>query len=96
MKDIIYEIVDLLGELEQSDLVGIKRQLSSQISLESWIKEGRPVPPPVLYKHQTIREYGEKYGIDTLIETGTYYGGTVWALRNNFNCIISIILCSNK
>ena len=39
-----------------------------------------------------IKKYADRYGLDTLIETGTYYGDMVESQRNNFKTIISIEL----
>jgi hypothetical protein len=39
-----------------------------------------------------IREYAERYGLGTLLETGTYLGSTVKAVRGNFRRIYSIEL----
>ncbi len=37
-----------------------------------------------------VREYGEKFGLKTLVETGTYYGEMVAAMRHRFDHIYSI------
>jgi len=55
-----------------------------------WILRGRPTRSPHLLKQKTVREYGEKYGLKTLVETGTYYGEMVAAMRNHFDRIYSI------
>ena len=41
-------------------------------------------------KHDTLREYGKTYKLQTFIETGTYYGDTVEAVRNIFETCYSI------
>lgn len=43
-------------------------------------------------KQDTVRTYQKKFGIDTLIETGTYRGDMVAAMKNTFQKIISIEL----
>lgn len=90
MQDLFNEVTDLLGEFNDQHLLMFKQNLLSSIT--QWIESGKPVPPPDLYKHQTIKSYGERFHLDTLIETGTFYGGTVWAVRNHFRRIISIEL----
>jgi hypothetical protein len=55
-----------------------------------WKRAGRPVPPPNSFKRQTIRSYAKKYGARILVETGTYLGDTVVALRYSFDKIHSI------
>ena len=42
----------------------------------------------------TLRKYSRQFGLRNLIETGTYLGLTVEALRNDFTCIVSIELDS--
>ena len=39
-----------------------------------------------------IREYAERHGLGTFVETGTYLGGTVEAVRGHFRRIYSIEL----
>jgi hypothetical protein len=61
-------------------------------SLHEWKKKGKPVPPPHIVKQKTVKEYGKKFSIKILIETGTLYGQMVLAVKNNFEKIISIEL----
>lgn len=61
-------------------------------ALVRWEKAGRPVPPPGLHKQQVIRTYGRNVGIRVLVETGTLFGDTLYALRNDFDRLISIEL----
>lgn len=60
--------------------------------LLDWERGGRPSPPPHFIKQQTIRALSEKYGLDILVETGTYYGDMVDAMKPYFNRIFSIEL----
>jgi hypothetical protein len=55
-----------------------------------WKLRGKPVRSPHLIKQRTVREYGEKYGLRILIETGTYYGEMIAAMRKQFDRIYSI------
>ncbi len=54
------------------------------------------VRPPELpsdeEKHATVREYARRFGCRLLVETGTFQGGTVAALRDDFQRIWSIEL----
>lgn len=54
--------------------------------------EGRCEIPPKLYKQEVIREYAKQFSIGVLIETGTYLGHTVFAMKNQFRQILSIEL----
>lgn len=55
-----------------------------------WILRGRPSRSPHLLKQKVVREYGEKFGLKTLVETGTYYGEMVSAMKKRFERIYSI------
>jgi hypothetical protein len=55
-----------------------------------WILRGRPTRSPHLLKQKVVREYGERFGLRTLVETGTYYGEMVAAMKNRFDRIYSI------
>ncbi len=55
-----------------------------------WIMRGRPSRSPHLLKQKVVREYGEKFGLKTLVETGTYYGEMVAAMKGRFDRVYSI------
>jgi hypothetical protein len=57
-----------------------------------WILRGRPARSPHLLKQKVVREYGKKFGLRTLVETGTYYGEMVAAIKREFDRIHSIEL----
>lgn len=60
--------------------------------LVAWQRAGRPVPPPPAAKQQNLLACARQYGLRILVETGTYRGDTVEALRKNFERIYSIEL----
>ncbi|MFH0846041.1 MAG: hypothetical protein V1851_01425 [Patescibacteria group bacterium] len=54
---------------------------------------GKPISPPLYtIKRQTIENYAKEFSIDIFIETGTFLGETVEALKNKFKKLISIEL----
>lgn len=55
-----------------------------------WRLRPHPVRSPHLLKQRTVREYGKRYGLRILIETGTYYGEMVAAVKDDFDRIYSI------
>jgi hypothetical protein len=55
-----------------------------------WILRGKPQRSPHLLKQRTVREYGKKFGLRILIETGTYYGEMVSAMKSRFDAVCSI------
>jgi hypothetical protein len=60
--------------------------------LVPWILENRPVPPPHCYKALVVKWYRRKYSLRALIETGTYHGAMLEAVRWDFDRIYSIEL----
>jgi hypothetical protein len=59
---------------------------------ENWKKEGRPLPVSYLSKHTALREAARTYRLDTLVETGTYLGDTLYMLYPDFEHLYSIEL----
>jgi hypothetical protein len=68
------------------------RQWNQETQYKNWEKNGKPVPPPHLVKQKIISGYQKKFGIDVLIETGTFLGDMIEAQKNNFKKIYSIEL----
>lgn len=73
-------------------LRSILQKLLSKRDLERWEQNGRSVPPPHIVKQKVIKEFQEEFKINILIETGTYKGDMVYAMKNNFKKIYSIEL----
>src|SRR5438270_10456246 len=55
-----------------------------------WKLRGSPPRTTHLVKQRTVTEYAQRYGLRTLVETGTYYGDMVAAMRKRFGQIYSI------
>jgi hypothetical protein len=55
-----------------------------------WILRGKPQRSPHLLKQKTVAEYGKNFGMRILIETGTYYGEMVSAMKSRFDAIYSV------
>jgi hypothetical protein len=65
------------------------------LELLLWRIFGRVSSPPLLYKKFVIENYAKIYCTKVLVETGTYYGDMVEALRNKFEKIYSVELDSD-
>ena len=63
-----------------------------ETELLKWRNNGCPVPPPHLVKQKFIRQYARQYRLKIFVETGTYYGDMVEAMRDIFDRIYSIEL----
>jgi len=55
-----------------------------------WKLRGEPVRSPHLVKQRVVREYAGRYQLRTLIETGTYYGEMIAAVKGDFDHVFSI------
>ena len=71
------------------NLVIRRRELKQ---LADWERNGRPIPPPHIVKQQTLKTFSKRYGLKILVETGTYYGDMVEAMKDVFNQLYSIEL----
>lgn len=64
----------------------------SKRAREQWEQNARPLPPPDCIKHDAIRQCAENYGLSVMVETGTWKGDTIFALRKVFREIHTIEL----
>ena len=60
--------------------------------IRRWVKNEKSSSPPQPYKHKIIKLYAKNYSINIFIETGTYLGRTVKAVKKSFEEIYSIEL----
>ncbi|MBL8760545.1 MAG: hypothetical protein JNL50_04515 [Phycisphaerae bacterium] len=58
----------------------------------AWERGGRPTPPPPAVKRAVVGEYARRFPRSTLIETGTFHGDMVRAMKGRFGRVISIEL----
>ena len=68
---------------------GIKR-LAHHPDYWYWKLRGEPPRTPHLVKQRAVRDYARRFRLRTLVETGTYYGEMVAAMRGQFDRIYSI------
>jgi hypothetical protein len=59
---------------------------------KAWEARGRPIPPPHAAKQEVLRRYAQRYGLKIFVETGTYRGEMVEAMKPLFKKIYSIEL----
>ena len=76
--------------LQRTPLYGLYKALGHYPDYWYWKLRGEPVRSPHLLKQHTVREYAQKYDLHTLVETGTYYGEMVAAMKNRFSRIYSV------
>lgn len=68
------------------------RQWKQDRKLQQWIRNGRPAPPPHPIKQAAIRDHAQRFGAKILVETGTYLGDMVEAMKSDFDYVYSIEL----
>lgn len=66
--------------------------LRTPIHYRRWLRNGCPHPPSGFVKRRILREYAKRFPADVFVETGTYRGGTLSALRHDFPELHSIEL----
>ncbi len=80
------------GVIRESRLYEMVEFVRQKYDYFRWIKRGKTGPAPHICKQATIRGYAKKYGLKTLVETGTYLGSMVNAMKGEFDEIVSIEL----
>lgn len=68
------------------------RPLNDRRIVFQWRLAGRPVPPPPPVKQSIVKDYQRRFGARVFVETGTFAGGMVDAVRDRFARIVSIEL----
>ena len=68
------------------------RKIKIKKDIYKWEKNGKPVPPPHIIKQRVLKFYAKEFNLEIFVETGTYYGFMIDALKDNFNYIYSIEL----
>jgi hypothetical protein len=63
-----------------------------QYQLWEWVRAGKPIPPPEKVKQRIVKEYAKRFRLRMFVETGTYMGEMVNAVKNRFDQIYSIEL----
>ena len=86
-------LVKLIDRTQKYTLLrNLMNPIMQKIELMLWEKRGRSALPPHIIKQGVIRSFAEKYGLRILVETGTYYGDMVEAMKHCFDRIYSIEL----
>lgn len=76
--------------LQRTPFYGAYKALGHYPDYWYWKLRGRPERSPHLLKQRAVREYAERYHLRVLVETGTYYGEMVAAMKNRFDEIHSV------
>jgi len=76
--------------LQRTPFYGVYKSLGHYPDYWYWKLRGEPIRSPHLLKQRTVRDYAQRYGLRVLVETGTYYGEMVEAMKGRFAEIYSV------
>ena len=76
--------------LQRTPFYGLYKSLGHYPDYWYWKLRGEPLRSPHLLKQHTVREYAQRNRLQVLVETGTYYGEMVAAMKNEFRAIYSV------
>lgn len=83
----ILRTTPLYPPLRRWVVAGRRRQ-----EIAAWEKRGKPVPPPHVFKQTIIRDFARAFDLQTFVETGTFRGDMVEAMKPRFERLYSIEL----
>jgi len=81
-----------VNRLKLTDSFYRYRLMTQRRRYREWLRGGKPLPPPHIVKQETVRAYAHVFDIAVLVETGTYLGEMIEAMREGFDEIYSIEL----
>jgi hypothetical protein len=70
----------------------LRQVVRARNQLRRWENTGKPLPPPHLVKQRIVRGFADTFKVDTFVETGTYLGDMIYAVKDRFRAIYSIEL----
>ena len=76
--------------LRRTPFYGTFKRLGHYPDYWYWTLRGRPLRSPHLLKQRTVRDYARQHGLRTFVETGTYYGEMIEAMKSRVGRIYSI------
>jgi hypothetical protein len=85
--------MNLMGFIKNKPLLcGYFILLRERIDIITWLIRGSPSPPPHIIKQRRVLWAQKTFGLNTLVETGTFMGDMISASLHAFNTIYSIEL----
>lgn len=76
----------------RQDLVQELKNIRDQVRYLMWILAGRPIPVDHVFKRKRVLNLARQYDCETFVETGTFYGQMVEAVRKSFSLVLSVEL----
>ena len=78
--------------LVTSALYDLLLPIKLRLEYRAWLRNDRTGPAPRVVKHDTVVTLATEFGLRTFVETGTYLGTMVNAVKHTFSTIFSIEL----
>ena len=75
--------------------MGLLRRLKDWLDVSKWERAGCPDPPPHPIKQRVLREHAQRFGLDVLVETGTFTGHMIASMKDDFRKLYSIELADH-
>lgn len=66
--------------------------MTNHPKIEAWMRAGKPLPPPPIFKQKLVQRFAAAFALDTLVETGTGSGDMIEATKDLFHQIYTIEL----
>ena len=60
--------------------MSLYRRFRDRREVSRWEAMGRPCPPPHSIKQRLLREFKTRYGLEILVETGTFKGDMIFVV----------------
>lgn len=76
--------------LKWGPLYDVVRPPLEWLIVRRWKKRGRPIPASHLVKQAIVREYQRAFGLEVLVETGTFLGDMVASTKMDFERIFTV------
>jgi hypothetical protein len=92
LRDIVRNAPVLHHAITASRRSALVRAARAGWDIAAWRRAGKPVPAPSAFKQRVVGDYGRRFGLRTLVETGTYQCGMIRAHLHHFDRIVSIEL----
>lgn len=78
--------------IQRNFVYGMIQDYWHERNRRKWELLGKPIPTPHAVKQMTIKNYAAQYGVNIFVETGTYLGEMIDAVKYSFKKIYSIEL----
>ena len=82
---------EVFNYIERHYTAGLRRRVKDSLATVAWRIRGAG-PPPAVIKQKNVMRIAEKFGPTIFVETGTYQGDMVEAVRDCFKRLVSIEL----